>query len=104
MRTALYQLGGIISGASAGFAARRFGMRRLLLGAATLYALGCVASALAPEIGTMLVGRLVQGLGGGAMIALTYVATQVLFPERLWTLPHGCYHRDGFRLRRPAAA
>ena len=33
----------------------------------------------------MLVGRLVQGLGGGAMLALSYVGVSLLFPERLWT-------------------
>lgn len=32
----------------------------------------------------MLSGRLVQGIGGGLMIALTYVATQRMFPEHLW--------------------
>ncbi|MGH7086147.1 MAG: MFS transporter, partial [Acetobacteraceae bacterium] len=52
--------------------------------AAVVYALGCAVSALAPDIGVLLVGRLIQGTGGGVMIALTYVATQRLFPEHLW--------------------
>jgi MFS family permease len=33
----------------------------------------------------MLAGRLTQGVGGGMMVALGYIAVQVLFPERLWT-------------------
>lgn len=82
---ALYQLAGIVAGAAVAVAARRFGMRRVLVAGASAYALGCVASALAPDMAVMLAGRLVQGGGGGAMIALTYVATQRLFPERLWT-------------------
>jgi MFS family permease len=80
----LYQLGAIVSGAAVGVLARKFGMQRVLIVAAVSYALGCVASALAPEMTTMLAGRLVQGMGGGIMIALTYVATQRMFPEHLW--------------------
>jgi MFS family permease len=82
---ALYQLAGIVAGAGVAVAARRFGMRRVLVAGAASYALGCAASAIAPDMAVMLAGRLVQGAGGGAMIALTYVATQRLFPERLWT-------------------
>ena len=81
---ALYQLGAIVSGAAVGVIARRLSLRDVLILAAVLYGCGCVASAVAPDIGVMLLGRLIQGLGGGVMIALTYVATQRLFPERLW--------------------
>lgn len=52
--------------------------------AAAVYMLGCVASALAPDMGVMLGGRLVQGLGGGAMLALSYVGVSQLFPPQLW--------------------
>ncbi len=82
---ALYQLGGIVSGACSALAARRFGMRDVIIGAAFCYAVGCVASALAPDIGIMLGGRVLQGVGGGAMVAITYVATQAMFPDRFWT-------------------
>ncbi|MGH7105444.1 MAG: MFS transporter, partial [Acetobacteraceae bacterium] len=81
---ALYLLGAIVSGAAVGVMARRLGLRNLLIVAAVVYALGCAVSALAPDIGVLLVGRLIQGTGGGVMIALTYVATQRLFPEHLW--------------------
>ncbi|MGH7188818.1 MAG: MFS transporter, partial [Acetobacteraceae bacterium] len=81
---ALYLLGAIVSGAAVGVMARRLGLRNLLIVAAVVYALGCAVSALAPDIGVLLVGRLIQGTGGGVMIALTYVATQCLFPEHLW--------------------
>lgn len=81
---ALYQLGAIVSGAAVGVIARRLGLRNVLIAAALVYALGCAISAAAPDIGTLLFGRLIQGVGGGVMIALTYVATQRLFPEHLW--------------------
>lgn len=81
---ALYQLGAIVSGTAVGILARKIGMQAVLVVAAACYGLGCVASAVAPDMGTMLIGRLVQGIGGGLMIALTYVATQRMFPEHLW--------------------
>ncbi len=81
---ALYELGSIVAGAVTGLAAVRFGLRDSMCGAALVYALGCAASALAPSMAVMLVARLVQGLGGGAMLALSYVGVSLLFPEQLW--------------------
>jgi MFS family permease len=82
--SALYQLGSILAAAATSSVARRIGLRGTLTLAAGCYALGCALSALAPEIGTMLLGRVLQGLGGGGLIALVYVAVQALFPERFW--------------------
>jgi MFS family permease len=82
---ALYQLGGIVAGAGCALASRRIGMRAVLAAAALCYALGCAASAAAPDMAVMLAGRLLQGIGGGVMIALTYVATSALFPRHLMT-------------------
>ena len=45
-------------------------------------AAGCVMSALAPDIATFLVGRLIQGLGSGWISGFAMVAIAVLFPER----------------------
>jgi MFS family permease len=81
---ALYELGSIVAGAAAGLVAVRVGFRLAMSVAATVYALGCAASALAPDMAVMLVGRLVQGLGGGAMLALSYVGVSLLFPAPLW--------------------
>jgi len=82
---ALYELGSIIAGALAGVTAVSLGLRSAMTASATAYGVGCVASALAPSMAVMLAGRLVQGLGGGAMLALSYVGVSLLFPERLWT-------------------
>ena len=82
---ALYELGSIIAGAVTGVGVVALGLRTAMMASALVYALGCAASALAPSMAVMLVGRLVQGLGGGAMLALSYVGVSQLFPERLWT-------------------
>jgi MFS family permease len=81
----LYQIGSILAGTATGALSRRLGLRRMLIAGAAIYALGCVANALTPDMAIMLAARFVQGLGGGAMVSLSYVAIQLLFPERLWT-------------------
>ncbi|MDP9065449.1 MAG: MFS transporter, partial [Pseudomonadota bacterium] len=81
---ALYQIGSIIMGATGGTLARRHGLRALFVAGAVVYALGCFIAALSPHMAAMLVGRLVQGLGGGLMLSLSYLAVQLLFPRTLW--------------------
>lgn len=80
---ALYQLGSIVAGAATGLAAVRFGLRNAMVLAAFIYAIGCVASALAPDMAVMLIGRGLQGIGGGFLLALAYVAISQLFPAGL---------------------
>ncbi|MEQ9638918.1 MAG: MFS transporter [Alphaproteobacteria bacterium] len=80
---ALYLLGSIVAGAVAGLASLRFGLRRAFVFSALLYAAGCVVSALAPDMPTMLAGRVPQGLGGGGMLALSFVGVERLFDKRL---------------------
>lgn len=81
---ALYVLGSILAGAATGLLAVRLGLRNAMALAALLYALGCAVSALAPDMAFMLAGRLLQGLGGGCMVALSHVGVTRLFPARLW--------------------
>ena len=52
--------------------------------AALLYAVGCAISALAPDMSAMLLGRLLQGWGGGWMVALSHVGITQLFPPARW--------------------
>lgn len=80
----LYLLGSILSGAAAALAASAVGLRRAFIAAALTYAAGCAVSALAPDMITMLAGRLTQGVGGGMLVALTYVAVQRLFAKDMW--------------------
>jgi MFS family permease len=81
---AAFLLGSILGGATAGRLSVRFGLRPALAIGGAAYALGCVASALAPAIGWFLLGRLLQGLGGGWVVGLCYVAVTALFPQTIW--------------------
>ncbi|MBO0332714.1 MFS transporter [Sneathiella sp. CAU 1612] len=80
---ALYGIGSIIAGASSGLLTLHYGLRGPMTFAALLFALGCGVSALAPEMWVVLVGRLFQGLGGGGLMAMAFVAVSSLFPRRL---------------------
>ncbi|WP_269715677.1 MFS transporter [Caulobacter sp. NIBR2454] len=81
---AAYLLGAIIAGAAAGRISMVLGLRQATVLAGVAYCAGCLASALAPDFLTFVVGRLVQGLGAGAIVALCYVAIAVMFPHRMW--------------------
>lgn len=79
----LYQIGSVVAGVASGLLAMRFGLRRPMCAAAVLFAIGCIFSAIAPAMWVLLVGRLLQGLGGGGLMALSFVSVSILFPKRL---------------------
>ncbi|HEX4196571.1 MAG TPA: MFS transporter [Caulobacteraceae bacterium] len=82
---AIFLLGSILGGATAGRLSLRLGLRSSMAMAGAAYALGCAASALAPGMAFFLAGRLLQGLGGGWVVGLCYVAVTSLFPQALWS-------------------
>jgi len=80
----LYEVGAIIAGAAAGMLCARFGVKRILCIAALVYAVGCAGAAMALNMPAVVIGRLVQGLGGGMLMSLCYFAMHEWFPEKLW--------------------
>jgi hypothetical protein len=81
--TAGYLMGSVLAASSSGVLAVRFGLRPAITAAALLYAGGCTLSAIAPGIFTFLVGRILQGVGGGWLVGLSSVAIGLLFANRL---------------------
>lgn len=80
---ALYDTGSIVAGAATGLVALRFGIRAPMIAAALLFASGCMLSAAAPSMPVLLAGRVAQGLGGGGLVSLSFVAVTRIFPERM---------------------
>lgn len=80
---ALYEIGSIGSGASAAVLAMRYGLRPAMTVAALVYLAGCAVSAMAPAMWLMLAGRLAQGLGGGGLAALSFIAISLLFSRNV---------------------
>lgn len=81
---AIYELGAIVAGAAAGRMVSYITLRDNMAGAATIYAVGALVCALAPTMPWLLAGRLVEGVGGGALVALAYVSVERLFPRTIW--------------------
>lgn len=48
-----------------------FGRRELLLFVVVSFVVGSIVAALAHEVSQMLVGRVIQGIGGGGIVCLT---------------------------------
>jgi MFS family permease len=80
----LYQVGAIIAGAASAVLCQRLTLKRVLLGAALLYGAGCVLAAVAASMPVLLAGRFIQGIGGGLLLSLCYLAIQQWFPPELW--------------------
>jgi MFS family permease len=80
----LYEAGAVVSGAAIAAACQRYGLKRAFLAGALVYCLGCMVAAVSTGMGVILAGRLLQGLGGGAMLSLSYVATYKWFDEARW--------------------
>lgn len=60
------------------------GARAAYVLAALVFAAGSIACALAPSMPVMLLGRFVQGFGGGLLYALAYSVIRMVFAEHLW--------------------
>ena len=53
--------------------------------AALTFALGAAVCGLAPAMWVLILGRVIQGLGGGAMLALSYAMIRLTLDESLWS-------------------
>lgn len=82
---ALYEVGSILAGATSVLFVLTIGVRRAMSIAAVVYFAGCLVSGFSPSMPVMLLGRLMQGLGGGAMIAISFAAVHQIIPPQLTT-------------------
>lgn len=81
---AIYELGSIVAGAAAGRLVSFVALRTNMGVAALVYAAGATVCAAAPTMGWFLAGRLLEGLGGGALVALAFVSVERLFDRSIW--------------------
>ena len=80
---ALFSMGSVMGAASAGPLRDIFGGRVAYTCAGTLFGLGLIGAALAPNMESLIATRFFQGLGGGAVSSLGYSMMATLYPERL---------------------
>jgi len=86
---ALYEVGAIVAGAATGALSIRIGLKRAFLAGTFAYGTGCIVAAVAPSMSTLLLARVVQGLGGGTLLSLCYLAIQTWYPEGARTRLYG---------------
>ncbi len=80
---ALYLAGSITAAASISLLVANLGLKGTMIRAAVLFSIGCAVVATAPNMPVLLIGRILQGLGGGGLIALVYVSQDRFFPNHL---------------------
>jgi MFS transporter, DHA2 family, multidrug resistance protein len=70
-----------------GWAADRFGTKRLFIGSVLFFSLGSLLCAMAPNITLLVAFRVIQGIGGGMLMPLTFtILTREAGPRRLGRL------------------
>ena len=70
-----------------GWAADRFGTKRLFMSSVLAFALGSLLCAMAPNIALLIIFRVVQGIGGGMLLPLGFmILTREAGPRRLGRL------------------
>ncbi|WP_368877695.1 MFS transporter [Providencia vermicola] len=67
----------------------QLGPKFAYLTALFLFSLGSIWCAASPSMLTLLVGRALQGLGGGILFALSYALIRIVFTENLWSRAMG---------------
>ncbi len=78
----LYEIASVVAGAASALLTMRFGLRLPMSLAAALFGFGCLLSAVSPTMPLILAGRCLQGLGGGGLASMSFVAIGVIFPRR----------------------
>jgi len=81
---AVYELGAISAGAAAGRLVSYLPLRTNMVVAALFYAAGALICALSPSMPIFLLGRVVEGIGGGALVSLAFVSVERLFRPAIW--------------------
>ena len=87
--TTLYLVGSVIAAAAANAVLVRVGSRTAYLLGLLAFGVGGVVCALAPHMEVLLVGRTLQGMGGGLLAGLGYALINAVLPSWLWTRASG---------------
>ena len=80
---ALFSVGAIIGGASSGPLTDTVGRRKAYAGAGVVFLIGVLGVSLSPTMLTLVLWRLVEGIGGGAIAAQAYGLVGHVYPPHL---------------------
>lgn len=82
--TTLFVVASIVGSALSARPLQTFGPRGAFGLALLLFTAGSLVCGVAPSMQVMLVGRTLQGFGGGLVFALSYVIIRLIYSEALW--------------------
>jgi len=82
--TSAFLASSIVATSCAGMLAGAIGARATYCLGVAIFGLGALLCSVAGTMGWVVVGRLVQGFGGGLEAAAAYVALRATFPEAMW--------------------
>ena len=83
--TTAFLASSIVAASCAGMLAAAVGARAAYCVGVTTFGVGALLCSLATSMGWIVVGRLIQGFGGGLEAAAAYVAVRATFPEAVWS-------------------
>ncbi|HKS90378.1 MAG TPA: DHA2 family efflux MFS transporter permease subunit [Tepidiformaceae bacterium] len=75
-----YLLALAVSQPATGWLADKFGRKKIFIGSMSMFCAGSLAAALSPNVGFLIGFRVLQGLGGGAMMPVGLAMVYELFP------------------------
>jgi MFS family permease len=81
--SALYMVGSIVGAASGGYVHARFGRRRGYVYGGLALLIGSIGCAIAPDMTSLLVARVIKGFGGGLVLSQSMILVRELYDERL---------------------
>lgn len=87
--TTVYLVGSVIAAAATNAVLVRVGSRSAYLVGLLSFGLGTTLCALAPEMEVLLIGRTLQGTGGGLLAGLGWALINAVLPSWLWTRASG---------------
>jgi len=83
--TTAYLAASIVAAVGAGALATMLGARAVYCAGVTIFSVGALLCSLAGDMGWVVVGRLIQGFGGGLEAAVAYVLVRAMLPEEVWS-------------------
>ncbi|MCC8961932.1 MFS transporter [Bradyrhizobium sp. Pear76] len=83
--TTAYLASSIVAASCVGVLSTALGARQVYCVGVAIFGVGAVLCSLAPAMGWIVAGRLIQGFGGGLEAAVAYVLVRGTFPEHMWS-------------------
>jgi MFS family permease len=80
-----YSVASIVGSAATSAVARRWGLRAGLVISGAVFAMGSAVCGAAPDMGVIVAGRALQGVGGGMIVGVVHAMIREIFPAHRWS-------------------